>query len=349
MSVMVNRAETLYRNWEEKLKELETMADLKPERKGLMKLKYNFLREGLFRISAAPQEKEKLHLFVIQAVMLGLQKQLYPNRFLRLYHQLKGMVWDRPRHLRKFQAKRLENIAALTTLMKSSGMAGLSGKLEKTLDFESKELSISGMELMADQGKLMVTLQLDKQGLGNYKAQEYLMVWNTQDEQVRSCRIPVDSGIALSEAFNMLQGRAVCKAFENVEGKMIRQWVQLDVQAARTEKPIVAFLPDQGFDLKKALQETGVHLECYGLLKEQTLKLLESGHQVGFQLRGKEDFKLQANPGNKGLDFFGRDGSAITLESLKNSKQEPVRDWAKELSLVRHEHVDQFVDKYIYR
>ncbi|MEJ2901656.1 hypothetical protein WAE58_04445 [Pedobacter panaciterrae] len=349
MASGVNRAARLYENWESRQSELEGIQGLKPEGNSLLKLKYDFLREGLYRIGASVTEQEKLHLFALQTVVGKLQKQLYPNRLVRFFQQLKSAIWDRPRHIRDFEAKKAENIISLTALMKKTGMAGLSGKLEKALDYESPKTSISGMQLMSGQGKLMVALQLEKQAAGIYRATEYQVVWNTPDEQVKSCRIPVESGIDLSEAFNMLQGRAVFKGFEDVEGKTVRQWVQLDPKVAGSEKPIVAFLPGHGFDLKNVLQETAVQLERYGLLKEQTLRLLESGHQVGFELGSKGSFLVQANPGTRSLDFFDGHGKRVELGDLTAKRQEPAKEWGKELTLIPQEHIDQSAGRHIYR
>lgn len=349
MGSQVNRAARLYENWEAKQGELEALGGMKPEGAALLKLKYDFLREGLYRIGDHATQQERLHLFAVRTVVGKLEKQLYPNRLVRWAQQLKGLLWDKPRHLRVFNQQRTENIAALTDVMKKAGMGGLTGKLENSLDYESARQTISGMHLMADQGKLMVALQLEKEGTGVYRPLEYQVVWNTPDEQVRSCRIPVESGIELSEAFNMLQGRAVYKGFENVEGRVVRQWVQLDPKAQGTERPIVTFLPDHGFDLKTVLQEAGVQLERYGLLKEQTMRQLESGHQVGFELGGKGQFVLQANPGTKSLDFFDGHGKRVELAELIAKGKEPARDWGKELTLIRQEHVDQVLDRYIYR
>jgi len=349
MGIQVNRAARLYENWEAKQSELEAMGGMKPEGQNLVKLKFDFLREGLYRIGDGARELERLHLFAVRTIVGKLEKQLYPNRLVRLFQRLKELVWDKPRYIRAFNQQRAENIASLTEMMKKAGMGGLTGKLENSLDYESARQTISGMHLMADQGKLMVALQLEKEGAGVHRPLEYQVVWNTPDQQVRSCSIPVESGIELSEAFNMLQGRAVYKGFENVEGKVVRQWVQLDPRAVGTEQPIVTFLPDHGFDLKKVLQEAGVQLERYGLLKEHTLRQLESGHQVGFELGEKGQFVLKANPGAKSLDFFDSQGKRVELGELIAKAQEPARDWGKELTLIRQEHVDQMLDRYIYR
>ena len=350
MSGGVNRAARLYENWESRQSQLEAMGGgMKPEDKGLLKLKYDFLREGLYRISASPSEQEKLHVFALGVVVGMLERLLYPNRLARVFQQLKSAVWDKPRHLRVFQEQRAENLASLTAMMKKMGMGGLSGKLENTLDYESPSLVISGMHMLADQGKLVVALQLEKEGLGAYRPLDYQLVWNTADEQLKSCRIPVESGIELSEAFNMLQGRAVYKGFENVEGKLVRQWVQLDPTVSATEKPIVAFLPDPGFELKKSLQDTAVTLEVYGLMKEQVLKQLESGNRVELQVAGKGAFSVEANPGAKSLKLFDRLGQPVSVEVLQRQLQHSGPEMGKEFKLIRQEHVDQALDRYIYR
>lgn len=344
-----NRAAQLYQNWESKQTELEAMGGMKPDGAGLLKLKYDFLREGLYRISLNPAEQEKLHLFALETVVGKLQKQLYPNLLVRWSLRLKEALWDKPRHLRSFEAQRAENIAELTVMLKKTGMSGLTGNLENSLDYESPQQTISGIHLLADQGKLLVALQLEKERVGVYKPLDYQVVWNTADEQVRSCRIPAESGIDLSEAFNLLQGRAVYKGFENVEGKVIRQWVQLDPKASGTEKPLVTFLPGHDFDLKKQLQEVAVQLETYGLMKEQTLKQLEMGSQVAVELNGKGSFQVQANPGAKSLDLFDHNQQPVSLAVLRMQLQQPVKERSEEFKLILQKNIDQANQLFIYR
>lgn len=348
MGQQINRAAQLYQNWDSRQTELDAMGSMKPEGIGLSKLKYDFLREGVYRISANPTEQEKLHLFALKTVVAKLEKQLYPNLLVRWFRQWKAALWDKPRYVRSFEAQKGENLAELTAVMKKMGMCGLSGKLEHALDYESSAQTVSGMHLMAGQGKLMVALQLEKDGAAVYRPSEYQLVWNTADEQIRSCRIPVESGIDLSEAFNLLQGRAVYKGFENVEGKVIRQWVQLDPKAPGTEKPLVTFLPDHDFDLKRQLQEVAVQLETYVLLKEQSLKQLEAGCQVSVERGGKDRFYVQANPGGKSVDLFDQNQQPVSLGALKATVQ-PAQAMAKEFQLIPQKNTYQTSQLFIYR
>lgn len=113
MDLNSNRAEQLWQNWEERRQALQRIPELANE--GALAIKreqYDFLRQGLYRIGANPTEKERLFIKVIAASVERLQRQLYPNPFVRFLHRVKTAVYDRPAHLREFVRLRAENLVA---------------------------------------------------------------------------------------------------------------------------------------------------------------------------------------------------------------------------------------------
>lgn len=112
----VNRAEQLWKNWEERQKELENLAGFGNDHNlSIQKLKYDFLRSGIYRLSSSPLEKEQLCLHVIRSVTAKLEKQLYPNPMIRILHRLKALVYDKPVHLKEFNKQKTENLEQLTS------------------------------------------------------------------------------------------------------------------------------------------------------------------------------------------------------------------------------------------
>ncbi len=129
----MNRAEQLYKNWEAQQKQLESLTGA--DSRVIQRQKYDYLRQGLYRLSLNPSEPEKLLMQVIGSVTDKLQKQLYPNPVIRLLHQIKAAVYDKPAHLRGFVKQREENLEQLKGQLKTAGLASFSGKLEKHLDY----------------------------------------------------------------------------------------------------------------------------------------------------------------------------------------------------------------------
>jgi hypothetical protein len=107
----VNRAEQLYRNWEAQQKQLESLTSA--DSRVIQQQKYDYLRQGLYRLSLNPSDSEKLLMRVIGSVTDKLQKQLYPNPIVRLLHRLKTAVYDKPAHLSEFVKQREENLQQL--------------------------------------------------------------------------------------------------------------------------------------------------------------------------------------------------------------------------------------------
>ncbi|GEM_PF-1970573 len=317
----VNRAEQLWKNWEEKQKGLESLAGLDNESsRTIQKLKYDFLRQGLYRLSVMPLEKEQLYLHVIRSVTAKLEKQLYPNLIIRTLHRLKALVYDKPVHLREFNKQKTENLEHLTRQLKTSGFASFTEKLENYLDYERMNISVPMTTQLSDKGSMDIDLRLERDQTGHYRYTEYQACLDREGVLQRSYTFPAESEITAIEAANLLEGRSVSKSYYTADSCISQKWVQLDF--SRNEPKLLEFHQDYGYDLKRELRTTASGLGVEWLSREDMVKAMEKGNLIGIELPGKGRHYLYANPADHSVSILDADKKPVKLSVLMKEIRE---------------------------
>ncbi len=315
MQQQVNRAEQLWKNWEEKQKGLESLAGLGGESsRTIQKLKYDFLRQGLYRLSVQPSEKEQLYLHVIRSVTAKLEKQLYPNPVIRTLRRLKALVYDKPAHLKKFEQQKAENMEQLTGQLKASGFASFTGKLDNYLDYERTNISIPMTTQLPDKGSMDIALKLERDQTGRYRYTEYEASLYRDGAVQRSYTFPAESKVTAVEAANLLEGRPVSKSYQTADGSISQKWVQLDFKG--NEPKLMEFHADYGYDLKKELMAAATGLGVDGLSRDKIVKDLEAGKLIAMEVPGKGQYYLHANPADRSVSLLDAGKRPAELSEL---------------------------------
>ena len=130
------------------------------------------------------------------------------------------------------------------------------------------------------------------------------------------------SGITAKEAYNLMEGRAVHKQLENLEGEKYNAWIVLDKEN-KTENGNFKLRPfTDGWNYKpeRAIDK----LDIVGINEEgardKLMKSLEKGnrHQVTAMKDGKEvKLYLEANPAEHRVNLTNWKGEAQQLEHYK--------------------------------
>jgi hypothetical protein len=317
MNRNVNRAEVLWRNWEEKRQQLENMPELATEGSlAIKKQQYDFLRQGLYRLSVNPAENEKLLIQVIQTVTDKLQKQLYPNPVIRLLQRLKAAVYDKPQYLRRFSGQREANLDRLKGQLKSLGFASFNSKLENYLDFETNRVKISLTQQMDKNVRLDFKLDMERDQSGAYQFSRYDAMLKKDGEASRSFTFLPQNGIAATEAANLLDGRAIRKGFEMADGGRHFKWVQLGQNNVKENGSLQLQEYHEGKSLKNELQHFAKQTGVTGLSREEMVSGLEAGNKLTFRVRDKGPYYLQADPAGPKLSLFDKDHQPMELSKL---------------------------------
>lgn len=315
MKQQVNRAEQLWQNWEEKQKGLESLAGMDSAGgRAIQKLKYDFLRQGLYRLSVRPSENEQLYLHVIRSVTVKLEKQLYPNPIVRALHRLKALVYDKPAHLKKFERQKAENMEQLTRQLKTSGFASFTGKLDNYLDYERANISIPMTTQLNEKGRMDIALKLERDQTGHYRYTEYQAGLYRYGVLQHSYTFPAESKVTAIEAANLLEGRPVSKSYQTADGSMSQKWMQLDFRG--TQPKLMEFHVGYGYDLKKELTTVASGLGVDGLGRDKVIKDLEAGNMVSIEVPGKGRYYLHANPADRTLSIRDAGKRPVELSGL---------------------------------
>ncbi|NII83123.1 hypothetical protein [Pedobacter sp. SG908] len=316
----INRAEQLYLAWEERQKSLDRLMGANLDERKIRQLKYQFLSQGLFRVSVRPSEMERLYIQLLRSVTAKLRRQLYPNLVLRFFVGLKAALIDKPLHLRRFFRLREENMYSLKAQLSSLGLGGMSLKLEEQLDYERQHVVLEVVRGLNTGERLSLQVSLDKEDLGNYRFAGFDASLLQVDGTEKSCFFSKSTGVDLAEAINLLQGGSVLKNYQRLDGKWEKSWMRVnDIAKDFSTAPLLFSSGiDQDYDLKKQLLDHAIALECYVISTELVLRGLEQGNRMEISVPGKDKFYIRAGPFENRLEFFDSAKKEIDFEKLKD-------------------------------
>ncbi|MDO3627545.1 hypothetical protein [Mucilaginibacter sp. BT774] len=151
------------------------------------------------------------------------------------------------------------------------------------------------------------------------------------------------SGITAKEAYNLMEGRAVHKQLENLEGEKYHAWIVIDKEN-KTENGNYKLRPfTEGWNYKP--ERTIDKLDIVGIdeegAREKLMKSLEKGnrHQVTAMKDGKEvKLYLEANPAEHRVNLTNWKGEAQQLEHYK--KPEFKNDHKKDQKQTQEQEAD---------
>lgn len=315
----ISRAEQLYLAWEDRQKSLTGLMGAGLDEQKMRQLKYQFLSEGLFRVSLRPTEMDRLYIQVLRFVTTKLRRQLYPNRVLRALVRLKGVVYDRGVHLRRFARAREENMYSLKSELSSLGLGGIGVKLEERLDYERQSVILEVASGLNTGEKLSLQVSLEKEDLGNYRLTGVNAQLLMEDGSKRDCFFSPASGINLTEAINLLRGGSVLKNYQGLDGKWEKTWVRVNDTGKDFSASPLLFSAGigQGYDLKKQLLDHAIALECYAISADRVLRGLEQGNRMEIAVPDRDKFYIRAGPFENRLEFFDSAKKEIGFEQLK--------------------------------
>jgi len=350
MGRQVNRAIVLCENWQDKMIMLEEVFG-KGIEKDIARQKYDFLQEGINRISKGASQDEKLVLDMVRKTVGKLEKQLYPNPLIRILRRLKSVLYDQPVQAAKFKKLKTENLASLTDTLGGLGLNPDKLNLDRKLDFEQARTVI---DLISPWGtnNYEVKVSFDKDASGQYQMSSYtgmLKDWSNPEKN-RSYTFDVNLGINAREAANLLQGRAVLKYYPVGENRMASKWMQLDFKNLTPDgKSQLKETPaDHDFNLRQEVTKIAKTLNKPELASMKALNGMEEGNQIALkQLNGKTTY-LEASPLNKQIVILNDKQQPITLEQLKKQKEaalkpkpQQVKTRVKKIQLNKKQQQDQ--------
>jgi len=236
--------------------------------------------------------------------------------------------------LEAYLAKSVINYSLNTNTMNDQNLSYLQKQLlnlgfgEKLNDELAKNIKAEKKEFTLDTSQ-----EYNKQNVDytlHYKAgdQNDMYFFNKYDASLRdkdmqqTFYLNKGSGITAKEAYNLMEGRAVYKQLENLEGEKYHAWIIIDKEN-RTDNGNYKLRPfTDGWNYKpeRAIDK----LDIIGInedgAREKLMKSLEKGnrHQVTAMKDGKEvKLFLEANPAEHRVNLTNWKGEAQQLEHYK--------------------------------
>lgn len=310
-----NRVVAVYHNWEKEEENLRSLSGLQLDDKDLLKAKYDFLVKGMYRVGVNPGVGEKLALAMMKGVLENLEKQIYPNRFLRAVRQMKVAMIDRPGYIDQFLKFKQENLRQLDAVLKSKGLGHYFGKLEQYLDFERPQVDVDLSATLNGNVGVDFRVHLEKNASGAYEMEGLGIKIRYADAQEKNRYFDFSSDyqIGADKAVNLLMGRAV------VNGKSeSNQWIQLEDAADPNNYGIKVFQTDYGFNLSRVLDEFAGETGIYRVTATDVIQQLNEGHQVRLAGRHPSDEPvfIEARPGTKGILIRDLKQNVIGVEEV---------------------------------
>lgn len=316
----LNGALEVYWNWQKEEERLKSLEGLQPEGRELLKAKYDFLNKGVCRVGINPSISEKLALHILEGILTKLEKQIYPNRYLRGAHWLKNILIDRPNYTRNFLKLKAENMQQVETLLLSKGLDQYFGKLEQYLDYERNEVHIDYRANLNENLTMTFEAKMVKGTDGGYYLDSIDVGSKHLDhpEKNRYFDFDTDYNIDVIKATNLLMGRAVLNGPSGVNHYSENQWIQLEHFDNPNHYGVKVFQADLGFDLEKKLKEFASETGLFRVMGPNFIKELKQGHQVRLAARHPSDQPvfIEASPGTGGILIRDLKQNIIGIDQL---------------------------------
>lgn len=348
MEIEQNRAKVLWKNWEKLENELHRFGgktgDLDRE---IARQKYDFLRKGLYRLAERPMDIEKPYVAMIISITAKLQKQLYPNRFLRLMYQAKALLYDKPKVISDLQLIRSENISALKGSFERRGLDSVAKLLDHYLDYGQQQVSFNILGKMEGNRLLGITpvFQQDEKGLFTFSDMGLSLRGSADLANNVSITLPGEYLLNRQQLVNLVEQRSVYVFPVADQGNNQGQWLRVG-RGENGEGFKLEVFDEKSDELKKKLYELAEETKLYKLSSSEVLLNLRLGNQ--FRMNGihpaDRRFFVEASPSGNQLVIRNEFGEEITKDMLLKSLGHDSPKLAKGVELGKEAGKDRYIN-----
>ena len=323
MDNQINRVLLVFKQWEERQKQIEqAMPPDGAREKAIRLLQLAHLMQARNRLVAVLRPDEKPFLVLLNGQIGKLQKLVYPNLLQRLYFQCKDRLFDQPRQLQRLEREKSENLAGIQEQLRSIGFTGFAGSLEKHLKEDLPKASIR-LEAQLDQKRsFQVTLHFERDQSERFVFNRIDAAITHQDSrqinQLYEFKLDEWPGLQVQHIRNLLEGRAIRQYFRDVTGQMNNRWLELDLSNSTSkERPIRQYLDSYGYNAESEIERLlPKDSDRRGLIQD-----LENGNRISLNTFAGTDRKplfAEADPSHKCLRGFDASGQRLSAEQLKD-------------------------------
>lgn len=282
------------------------------------KLRYYRTLRAKYKARASPEEQ--LTLRMMRQEQQAIEKQLYPNLWVRLGYKVLLDIMGASTG--KEQKRYTANIRDLQESFRKLGFPDI--PLDKQQLADRQQLKVPISYEVGENRRMTFELHLEPGDRGHYHLKAYSASLHklngVSSDRKQYFRVDKEYAINAGQAFNLLSGRPVLHG-----NRDNRHWMQLDFNDRDTHGNyrVQRFYDGYGFDLEKKLYQLPLKELGNPEKSRELVKALQNGErkEVTFIQGNKQQrIVLEANPRFKSLNLFNQKGEKISLTQALNSK-----------------------------
>ncbi|MEH6680385.1 MAG: hypothetical protein V7724_07535 [Sediminicola sp.] len=282
------------------------------------KLKYYRTLGSRYGNMATPEERTTLRL--VREDRKAIERQLYPNAFVRLAYRAYSKVQnetEKQRYKRRHEAN-LQGLRASAVRLGFPEDALSKG--QRKLPSENPGQGIPFSYEIAANERMVFHWDITGED-GPYKLNGYRATLIKEGEPARSHNFSLsgNEGITVVQAYNLLSGRSV-----EIGKEGNRHWIKLDLNDKNRDGNfnVRRFYPKYGFDLEKCLERLPIkQLKDPDSTKELLIDLKNGQRREVTFVSGDihKRILVEANPHFRSLNFYNGNGKKISYSKALRS------------------------------
>ncbi|MDJ1503587.1 hypothetical protein [Xanthocytophaga agilis] len=326
-----NRVEADLNQWKQKEERFSQLFSFNvTSNRDFLKEKLQYYNRIAAKYKNSDNPEEKLAIRILKQEQNRIEKQLYPNLWLRLLRKLNVEPIQQKYIAQKEEKQIVQNTEALKNLIHKAGFGQVTSQLEESIKQGLPEFKIPVSYYVSEKERMNFQLTFHKDKNGQYQFENYQAILQSDNKSVQNrqqtFRPDNTTSITANQAYNLLSGRALQVEASQLEAKQ-GKWVQLDFtdKDAMGNYRMKEFRADYGYDLKQVLKELPLEQKQNQQLMDKLFKELVNGNrQMVFLHKGnlEQKYFIEANPQQKSITLYDAQMKKVSLSSVLEQKNE---------------------------
>lgn len=318
---LINRVEAELNQWRSREERFSKLFSFSlSSNRVLLKEKLEYYERIAAKYKGTQNLDEQFALKMLRQERNRIEKQLYPNLFIRLLRRLLVAPVKEQIVIRHDNRKTEENSQALHQQVQRAGFPDLSAKIDEQIKQGQQQFSIPVSYYINDKERLdhQVSFVKDQSGLYQFEGYKTTLHNESKPDERRQQYFSMHNGynVNTTEAYNLLSGRCIQNG---------GTWMQLDFndKDAQGNFRVKQFHSDYGYDLDKVLQQLPLKELLNKGEADKLQEALKNGNRisVSFVKDGNEQrFYIEANPQFKSVNIYDEHSRKITLHTALGNK-----------------------------
>ena len=315
----VNRVEMELNQWRSREDRFSKLFSFSlSSNRALLKEKLHHYERVAARYQGTKDPDERFVLQVLQQERRRMEKQLYPNLFLRILRRLLVLPAREQTVVRRDLRSMEENNRSLQEQLQKAGFTGLTSRLDEQIRQGQSQFTLPVSYYINEKERMDHQLTFSRDHTGQYQFNGFQAKLYDESGQnaLKQHYFELKDNMDVNRAYQLLEGRAIQKE---------DRWLQLNFsdKDAQGNYRVKEFHSSFGYDLEKVLQSLPIKELQDSATSYRLLDKLKQGSReaVSFLRDGREQrYYIDANPQFKSVNIYDEHSRKITLSTALGSK-----------------------------